>query len=338
MTVQREDNKSSRKRATEPLKAFSNNDFSDASYYGDVEVGSTAAQTFTAKFDTGSTTFFVPGRDCPSDQCVGPTRYRENGIDQNSSTVVQYGIGSRAGHNYLDTVSIAGITVSDTQVVSLEKRQGTSYQVPDSLMGLGLGKPRGRQNTFFEDAMEQGKVDANEFSFYLGRTIDGSGNDSELTLGGRDISKYYGDAHMLPVIGKNNWDVNLYGIAVDGEVVEGTSSTAIMDTGTSLIIGPSDIVSKVYARIPNSRPAGGHYYTLPCDFNPTLALEFEGGRYEMRDIDLIYDKETGNCYGSLYAVDGSSFVVGDSFFKSWYSIFSYTANDGHPAVLLAESI
>ncbi|TQS34047.1 hypothetical protein Golomagni_05587, partial [Golovinomyces magnicellulatus] len=301
------------KRASEPLKAFSSNSFSDDSYYGDAKVGSSSPQTFTVKFDTGSTTFFVPGPDCPSNQCVGPTRYKQGGTDQHSSTYVQYGIGTRSGKNYLDTVSIAGITVSNSQVVSLNQRGGSTYKVPDSLMGLGLGKPRGRQNTFFEDAMDQGKVSTKEFSFYLGRTTDGTGGNSELTLGGRDSSKFTGDAYMLPVVGSNNWDVTLYGIAVNGDVIDGTGGTAIMDTGTSLIIGPSDVVSKVYAKIPNAQPAGGHYWSVPCDSNPKLALKFEGGRYEMKDVDLIYDKESDTCYGSLWpraVYDGNmSFAV-----------------------------
>lgn len=44
----------------------------------------------------------------------------------------------------------------------------------------------------------------------------------------------------------------------------------------------------------------------------------------------------------MAAIQGSDaisfFVIGDTFLKNWYTVFSYSANDGKPAVLFAPSI
>ena len=49
-----------------------------------------------------------------------------------------------------------------------------------------------KQPTFFERLIVLKKVTTNEFAFYLGRSKSGTQGASELTLGGRDASKFSG--------------------------------------------------------------------------------------------------------------------------------------------------
>lgn len=42
--------------------------------------------------------------------------------------------------------------------------------------------------------------------------------------------------------------------------------------------------------------------------------------------------------GDIETESGDIYIVGDTFIKNWYTVMSYTANDGEPAVLFAPSI
>ena len=64
------------------------------------------------------------------------------------------------------------------------------------------------------------KLNPQEFSFYLGREKSGTAQNSELTLGGRDASKYKGDFTKVPITKKGYWQV-----AVDGVVSISTRLT-----------------------------------------------------------------------------------------------------------------
>ncbi|CEJ92067.1 hypothetical protein VHEMI07745 [[Torrubiella] hemipterigena] len=325
--------------SSEPMKAYSEDGYNDDDYYGNGLVGKNSPQTFTVKFDTGSSTFFVPGPKCPSSTCLGPTRYNEGGTDEHNTTTVNYAKGKRVGENFLDTVSVAGVSVDNTQVVSLSQREGPTHVAPDSLMGLGFGKLKGKPNTFFEDAMEQGKVSVNEFSFYLGRTAKGTADKSEITIGGRDSSKFTGTPVLLPLVNTDHWNVPLDGVTVGGKAVTGLAKIATIDTGTSIIAAPATAVESFYSNIPGSAKHDSHFYSVPCDATiPPVVFKFGGHDFPLDSFDVIYDKKKNVCLGSFYSLSYPSLLVGDSFLKSWYSIYSYDAAGGKPAVLLAKAV
>ncbi|KAJ6787264.1 hypothetical protein PWT90_05857 [Aphanocladium album] len=325
--------------SSEPMKTYTDDGYDDDNYYGNGLIGSKSPQTFTVKFDTGSASFFVPGPKCPASVCTGPTRYNEGGVDEHNTTVVNYAKGKRAGENFLDTVSIAGVSVDKTQVVSLYQREGPTHSAPDSLMGLGFGAAKGKPNTFFEDAMAQGKVSVNEFSFYLGRTAKGTDAKSEITIGGRDPAKFTGTPITLPVVNHDHWNVQLDGITVGGKAVSGLPKIASIDTGTSIIGAPSSAVASFYSNIPGAAKHDKHFYSVPCDATlPPVIFQLGGHDFPLDNFDVVYDKSKGVCLGAFYSLSYPTLLVGDSFLKSWYSIFSYDAADGKPAVILAKAV
>lgn len=323
--------------ASENMEAYSpKGGQEDVDYYGPGVVGKNK-QTFTVKFDTGSSTFFVPGKNCPAAQCPSPNRYDESGTDLHNTTTVHYGSGTRSGENFIDTVSVAGVSVEQTQLVSLTSREGSAHVAPDSLMGLSLASKNNKPNTFFEDAIAQKKVAANEFSFYLGRTKDGTANQSEITIGGRDPSKFTGEPTVLPLHDTLHWNVAIDGFAVNGKLIPNTASVGTIDTGTTYIVGPGNIVKAVYDQIPGAKAGLSGYYTYPCSSNPKVSIQMGGKQFDLDNEDLALFKFGDSCTGSLVAGLFGNFIVGDTFLKSWYSIYSYDADNGKPAVLLAKA-
>ena len=173
----------------------------DELYYGSGNVGTDNPQTFTFDFDTGSSDTFIPGPACGQAQgCTGSTKYSQGGVDAGNTTSVTYGSGSVAGENFFDDVTIAGLTAKGQSIVSLTTASGFSGSASDSLMGMGFQSiAQSGQPPFFQTLVNQGQVANPEFAFYLGRAASGTQDYSELTLGGRDSSKYTGEVTTMPV-------------------------------------------------------------------------------------------------------------------------------------------
>lgn len=74
----------------------------------------------------------------------------------------------------------------------------------------------------------------------------------------------------VPVVSceKSNVSVPITALTVQGSSISipsGSSSYAAIDTGTTLVGGPSDIISEIYAQIPGSAVGTGDlegYYTF----------------------------------------------------------------------------
>merc|ERR1711871_1094668 len=80
------------------------------------------------------------------------------------------------------------------------------------------------------------------FAFYL---PDDSGAQGELVLGGVDKSHYTGELVTVPLTNESYWEVSLDGLKFGDSAIVSSSTKAIIDSGTSLLAGPKDAVSKI---------------------------------------------------------------------------------------------
>lgn len=112
----------------------------------------------------------------------------------------------------------------------------------------------------------------------------------------------------------------------------GSSSYAAIDTGTTLVGGPSSVVSQLYAAIPNSQAGTGDYdgyYIYPCSETVTVDVAFGGRTWSISPDDfLLAQLSQTQCLGAFFELDMSgssapSWIVGDTFLKNVYSVFRY---------------
>ena len=90
----------------------------------------------------------------------------------------------------------------------------------------------------FYNMLAQGLLDQPVFSFRLGSS-DADGG--EAVFGGVDDSAYTGKLNYVPVRRKGYWEVELESIKFGEEELELENTGAAIDTGTSLIVMPSDV-------------------------------------------------------------------------------------------------
>ena len=167
-------------------------DYSNAQYYGVLEVGS-PPQSFTVIFDTGSSNLWIPEINCKNcgywflnggkhkyDHSKSTT-YQVDGSDFH----IQYGSGDVRGSFSVDDVTLAeDITISGQKFAEVSDAGGLGIGYVmgkfDGIMGLGFeGLSLGGAETVFKNAIDQGLVKEGVFAFALGDNADG-----ELTFGG----------------------------------------------------------------------------------------------------------------------------------------------------------
>ena len=209
---------------------------------------------------SGSSDIIVPGPGCGVQQgCAHTLRYRQKGSALQTDVTYTYGGGKATGNEYSDTVTVGGLTVHNQGLLSVTEAQflskgGNDY---DGLFGMAFtGASGSNATTFMENIISNKQIPAPEFSFYLGRAFNGTtGSASQLTIGGRDNSKYTGYITPIPVVQQTAWIVEMPSITING-ISAGASvrGLAALDTGTSFIVVPISALALIFAGIPGAVP------------------------------------------------------------------------------------
>ncbi|DAA13821.1 TPA: pregnancy-associated glycoprotein 10-like [Bos taurus] len=95
-------------------------------------------------------------------------------------------------------------------------------------------------------------------------------NGSVLMFGGVDHSYHTGKLNWVPVSRTHYWQITIGRISMNGKLIAcKRGCQAIMDTGTTFLLGPSRHIAKIQ-RLIRIRPFGSLQYTVPCNITSTL--------------------------------------------------------------------
>uniref|UniRef100_A0A6N2MB49 Peptidase A1 domain-containing protein n=2 Tax=Salix viminalis TaxID=40686 RepID=A0A6N2MB49_SALVM len=225
----------------------------DAQYYGEIAIG-TPPQTFTVIFDTGSSNLWVPSSKCYfSLACYFHSKYKSSGsttyVKNGTSAAIQYGTGSISGFFSEDNVQVGDIVVKNQDFIEATKEPGVTFLAAkfDGLLGLGFQEISvGKAVPVWYNMVNQGLVKEPVFSFWLNRNVEGE-EGGEIVFGGVDPNHYKGEHTYVPVTQKGYWQFDM------GDVLIGTETTglcaggckAIADSGTSLLAGPTTVITQI---------------------------------------------------------------------------------------------
>ncbi|KAH9019324.1 acid protease [Lactarius deliciosus] len=318
------------KRSTKRGKGDPLTDDSAELWYGSITVG-TPAVTYTVDFDTGSSDLFLPGSDCDS-TCSGHTLYNPSSSSASSDVgktfKLQYGDGSTvSGEQYTDTVTLAGFKAT-RQRLGAAKTYSSGFQSDrfpaDGLLGMGYESLSSYgASPVFQSLVSQGQVSTPVFSFYFAES------GSELYVGGTNQDHFTGSFTYMPVTTQGYWQGSLDGISVNGKtVIRGQG--AIIDTGTTQVVGDTQSVKAVYAQIPGSKDIGDGTWSIPCNFNTPVSITFSGKVFKISASTFNLGPESpgsSTCVGGFGASDDLGFwIVGDVFLQNVYTTFDLGNN------------
>jgi phytepsin len=225
----------------------------DAQYFGVIGIG-TPPQNFTVIFDTGSSNLWVPSAKCYfSVACYFHHKYKSkksSTYNQNGeSCKITYGSGSIAGFFSQDNVQVGDLTVTDQIFIETTRESSISFVLAkfDGILGLGFPEISvGDAPPLWYSIAEQGLIEKKVFSFWLNRDEEDL-NGGELVFGGVDSKHFTGQHTYVNVTQKGYWQFEMGDLLVDGYSTGfcADGCAAIVDSGTSLLAGPTTIVAQV---------------------------------------------------------------------------------------------
>ncbi|KAK1418181.1 hypothetical protein QVD17_27323 [Tagetes erecta] len=217
--------------------------YMDAQYFGEIGVG-TPPQKFTVIFDTGSSNLWVPSSKCHYKASSSST-YKENG----TLAAIHYGTGAISGFFSQDSVKIGDLVVKEQDFIEATKEPGFSLLSTkfDGILGLGFQEISVKNAVpVWYNMVDQCLVKEPVFSFWFNRHI-GEEQGGELVFGGADPNHFKGEHTYVPVTKKGYWQFDMGDVLI-GDKTTGFCSNgcaAIADSGTSLLAGPTAIITQI---------------------------------------------------------------------------------------------
>ncbi|XP_072703859.1 cathepsin D-like isoform X1 [Ciconia boyciana] len=323
----------------------------DAQYYGTISLG-TPPQPFRVIFDTGSADLWVPSARCcllylacwlhPHYQPALSCTHRPNG----SAFAITYGSGSLRGFLSQDTLTVSNVSVPEQTFAEAVALPGLAFAAArfDGVLGLAFpAAAAGPAQPVFDNMMSRGLFRHNVFSFCL-RSGAAEGDGGGLLLGGIDEAQFEGPLRYIPVSRRSYWQLHMERVSVgtpgsagcrDPPLCRG-GCQAIVDTGTSLVTGPSEEVAALQRALGGTRAAGGQYL-VDCGRVPSLPnVTFVLGGHEFSLGPQHYVLQVSQwgsptCVIGFMALDvppptGPLWILGDVFLTRYYAVFDRDRN------------
>lgn len=281
------------------------------SYYGRVSVG-TPPQSFVVVFDTGSGNLLVPSAECQNEACNKHARFdasRSSSLQEVScdgsgrrradEVTITFGTGEVWGRCVQEEICLGSICSRGSLVLATyESPMPFSEFKFDGVLGLGTRH------------MSQG-ADYNLMDRMQGLGVLKQVKDKHLAsdLMWVDIARDSG-----------YWEVQISDLFVDGEPQSLCAGCyAAVDTGTSELGGPSEVVDELARRLAVLQDCS-NFESLP-----KLGFEIGGRVLYLEPRDYV-DRVGERCQISLMALDvppprGPMFVLGIPFLQKFVTVY-----------------
>jgi len=307
-------------------------DYMNTQYYGTIQLG-TPAVTYIVLFDTGSSNLWVPASNCTN--CASSktkynpdasTTYQANG----TKFEIQYGTGSMEGFVVHDVITIGDLKC-ELDFAAATNEPGITFKVAKFDGILGLGWPYIAVDGItpvMQRLADERVIDAYMFGFYLQSDVKKTG---KLTLGGYDKSKAT-NISWVPVTQENYWSVNMQKLSFGG-VVATNVTWAIVDSGTSILAGPTADVA-VIAKQFGATYIANNEYQVDCDATlPDMEVTLGSGAHAVTltvkgddlRIKVCRFKIFCECLLAISGLDMKTplWILGDVLMRDFYTIFDF---------------
>ncbi|EOA34173.1 hypothetical protein CARUB_v10021675mg [Capsella rubella] len=297
----------------------------DAQYYGEIAIG-TPPQKFTVIFDTGSSNLWVPSGKCFfSLSCFFHAKYKSSRSStykkSGKRAAIHYGSGSISGFFSSDAVTVGDLVVRDQEFIEATSEPGLTFLVAkfDGLLGLGFQEISvGNATPVWYNMLTQGLIKKPVFSFWLNRDPK-SEEGGEIVFGGVDPKHFRGEHTYVPVTQRGYWQFDMGEVLIAGESTGycGSGCSAIADSGTSLLAGPTAVIAMINKAIGASGVVSQQCKTVVDQYGQTILelllaktqpkkicsqiglCTFDGTKGVSMGIESVVDKETAKLSNGL---------------------------------------
>ncbi|RKO90969.1 aspartic peptidase domain-containing protein [Blyttiomyces helicus] len=297
-------------------------------YYTTVSIGN--GQVFKVDLDTGSSDLWVPGPQCTSSDgsCTaagGPIDLSDSSISDTGNTFSDnYGSGSASGEVYTGPYKIAGASTSGDSFGVTTTEKGFTFAA-QGLLGLAFPFTQGGATGVTANGgnVPITALGLQSFGFYLSNAANGdkgtfttNGFDSS-HVGGKFTFESINTSPGYWLFDISNGQYNAQGTT--GDLSDGGSVTgAIADTGTSLIILPTNVVNAIYSAI-----GAGSDGSIDCNASGSVSFTFSNTAYAVSSSSYVLPNGDGTCSAGFAggAEQQGVAIFGDVFLRNWYSFY-----------------
>jgi hypothetical protein len=312
----------------------------NAQYYGPITVG-TPGQDFKVIFDTGSSNLWIPADNCTKSSCKTKHKFAASKsstyIKDGRNFHIQYGSGPVSGFISIDSVGVGGLTVRGQELAEITDPSGlgAAFAVGpwDGILGMAWETISVDDlPTVFQNMVKQGLVKDQVFSFYLSSEAAPPLpplHKGELLIGGIDASHYTGELMYEPLTSETYWQINMKSLTLDGKSIS-TTMAAVLDTGTSILAGPTKDVEAIAKMVGAHKFLNGEY-TIPCKkvaSLPDLEVVIGTKTFTIKPKDYVINDENEICLFGMTGIDippphGPLWILGDIFIRQYYTVFDW---------------
>merc|ERR1712113_348384 len=257
--------------------------------------------------------------------------YAKNG----QSFSLQYGTGSCNGFLSADTVNVGGAEITGFAFGEVTHEAADVFgNAPfDGILGMGPAKAAVDQVPMpMDQLVKQKKIEHNIFAFYL--STDGK-TGSTLTLGGTDSNFYTGEFSYVPIARAAAilpyWLISATDIQIDGVNTRSCNwllgCDMVVDTGTSLLAGPTDAVNKLISKIGTVSEDCSNVEKLPV-----ITFSFSGKIFVLGPVFYVLrlrdDAGQEQCQLGIQGMDAGApiWILGDPFLRKYYTVWDAESN------------
>merc|ERR1712226_334355 len=170
--------------------------------------------------------------------------------------------------------------------------------------------------------IEQSNLTDHSFSFYL----HNNPAESYMEIPGVDESEgAFTKVETHKVIEKGYWSLNLTGLKQGDTVVPVDGYKGVIDSGTSLIAGPKEIVDPLIAGITVDKKCAG------VDALPDLTFTIDDHEYVLTPNDYVLKVSDTQCILGIQSIDAPAdfkyLIMGDVFMRPYPTKFDYDNNE-----------
>jgi len=224
---------------------------------------------------------------------------------------------------------------------AIQYQTSNFYQFQNIDGVMGIAGPAGKTN-MFNTLFTAKKVPANEFAMCFNQ---GSKSNGTLTLGGVDPMLYTGSFQTVKNSGEGDYEMPMLSIEVGGKVVEGTHVSAILDSGTNILLLPNQAFSSMKSIFVNNctqNPLVGVCGKGPTIFDgacfaltapqraayPPITINLDGATLNVPVSSYLVVVSTPGqyCLGVLPTGPGGFLIIGDTIMENYYVAFNRAAN------------
>ncbi|KAJ0621366.1 putative phytepsin [Helianthus annuus] len=329
--------------------------YMDTQYYGEIGIG-TPPQKFTVVYDTGSSNLWVPSSECffsmscyvhPKYSSKMSNTYKGNG----KFAAIGYGSGSISGFFSKDDVTVGNLVIKEQEFMEATIEPGVTFMSGkfDGILGLGFKEISvGNATPVWDNMIKQGLVKDPLFSIWLNRDVNGE-KGGEIVFGGVDPEHYIGDHTFVPITQKGYWQFDMGDVLINGKSTGSCQNgcSAIADSGTSLITGPTSVITEINNAI-GVESFASHLQSKSEEHSdssartmgvsrvdcanvasmPNVSFTIGGKEFVLSPREYLVKDREGNCVSGFMPLDippphGPLWILGDVFMGCYHTIFDY---------------